>query len=470
MNSSTPPLVTRPDRGWTTRGQHRNRGANLLVAPDMPRLARERPGSYEGGGRVGHGASNPWAGAAIACRTAARAPVDALGAEHVKAALQEVAAARRALDAASARLVRAAEDRDAHRTDGATDTTAWLRDTIGVSVRDAKAQSRLGRDLEVLPQTAAALAEGRIGTDQAATIGRAARGGRIGDAAATEARLLPDAQQPPERFARRVRAAEQEADGDLLARDERRARAQRRLSLVDRPDGLVELHGLLDRVSAEFVRTGLDAFETLDGKDVPEGQRRRPEQRRADALVELAKAALDAGDAPVKGGVRPHVSVLIDAAALGDDHGAGGETAFGGQISTGAVRRLLCDADVTRIVMCGPSELLDVGRATRSWTRAQRNGIVGRDGRCRGPSCDRPAAWCRLHHIRWWTRDQGRTSVDNGLLLCDADHDLIHSRGWTVALDPRTAEATWTSPTGRVVVTKPHRERGTGGPGRRRTA
>lgn len=468
MNPTVPRLLVRPSSGWHRRARlsHATAAARGMARPGTGSVARERGPGYD----LARGGDDPWRRAAEVCRGVAEAQVDGLDAGQVKAALRQVATARRALDAASARLVRAAEDLDAHRQDGATDTTAWLRDTTGVSARDAKAQTMLGRDLEMLPQTAAALAEGRIGTDQAATIGRAARGGRLGDAAATEARLLPQARQAPERFARQVRAAEQEADGDLLAREERRARAQRRLSVVDRPDGLVELHALLDRVSAEFVRTGLDAFETLDGKDVPEGQRRRPEQRRADALVQLARAALDAGEAPVKGQVRPHVAVVIDAEALGDPRGAGGETAFGGQISTGAVRRLLCDADVTRIVMSGPSEVLDVGRATRSWNRAQRNAIVSRDGRCRGPSCDRAAAWCSLHHIRWWTRDKGPTSVDNGLLLCDADHDLIHSQGWTVALDPNTAEVTWTSPAGRRVVTRPHRQWATGGPGRRRTA
>lgn len=467
MNSYSPRLSVRPVGGWHRRARHITAGR--APAGTGAAIARERAADYDDpGGRPSD--ADPWGAVATVCRQAADAPVDDLDAGQVKAALQQVATARRALDAASARLVAAAEELDAHRQDGATDTTSWVRATTGVSAREAKAQTTLGRDLQQLPQTAAALAEGRIGTEQASTIGRAARAGRLGDPEATEARLLPDAQQPPERFARQVRAAEQAADGDLLARDERRARAQRRLSLVDRPDGLVELHGLLDRVAAEFVRTGLDAFETMDGTGVADADRRRPEQRRADALVQLARAALDAGTAAVKGQVRPHVAVVIDAQALGDPKGAGGETAFGGQISTAAVRRLLCDADVTRVVMSGPSQVLDVGRATRNWNRAQRNAIVARDGRCRGPHCERPAAWCSLHHIRWWTRDQGPTSVDNGLLLCDADHDLIHTRGWTVTLDPQTGKATWTSPTGKVVVTTPHPQRGTGGPGRRRTA
>lgn len=159
---------------------------------------------------------------------------------------------------------------------------------------------------------------------------------------------------------------------------------------------------------------------------------------------------------------------MIDAEALADEHGAGGTTASGTQISTSAVRRVLCDASVTRVVMAGPSQVLDVGRATQSWNPAQRRAVVARDGRCRGPHCNRPAAWCSIHHVLWWVRDEGPTAITNGLLVCDEDHDLVHSRGWTLQFDPDTAIATWTSPTGKVVTTYPHPDRGDGGAGRRR--
>lgn len=447
--------------GSDGRGDRPDRGGDLADGPGHD----GSPGVD--GGRAG--GADVWVGVARVCRDAATVPVDDLDAASVRRAIVEVAAAQRSLVAAGARLARAAEQAQVHRVDGATDTTAWVRELTGSSGRAARAQTMLGRDLEELPRTAEALAQGRIGADQAATIGRAARAGRLGDPGETEARLLPSASQTSETFRRQVRDAEQAADGDLLCRDEHRARAQRRLSVVDHDDGLVDLHARLDRVSAEFVRAGLDAFEVADPADTPVGQRRRPDQRRADALVELARAALAAGTAPRQGGVRPHVSVVIDAAALGDRDGAGGDTAFGGRISTDAVRRLLCDADVTRVVMQGPSQVLDVGRATRTWSPAQRRAVIVRDGRCRGPGCDRPAAWCDVHHIAWWERDRGPTAVTNGLLLCDADHDLVHSGGWTVTLDPDTAQTTWTSPTGHQVVTRPHHQRrGQGAPGRRR--
>jgi hypothetical protein len=408
--------------------------------------------------------------AAQACRRIAKVDLGDFDGDAVASALKQVQAARSALTAARARLAAAATKLAAHEQDGASDTAAWMRDKLGVSARDARSAAELGRDLETLPGTEAALAEGRIGEEQAGAIARAARRGALGDGAATEQRLLDAAEeQTPEQLARTIARAEQEADGDSLARDERRARARRRCNITDRPDGMVELYALLDRPSAEVVRSAIGAFQTQDPADTPIMERRRPEQRRADALVAAARAALDGGTAPTNGGVRPHVSVVINLEALGNRAGAGGVTGTGQLISTEAVRRIICDADVTRIIMAGPSQVLDVGRATRAWSSAQRRAVIARDGACRGPGCDRPASWCDVHHVAWWDRDQGPTSVDNGLLLCHTHHDAVHNGGWTVEVDPDSAVATWTSRTGRVVTTGPHAVAGrsTGGPGRR---
>jgi len=119
-------------------------------------------------------------------------------------------------------------------------------------------------------------------------------------------------------------------------------------------------------------------------------------------------------------------------------------------------RRIACDSSMYRLVFGPRSEILDIGPLTRDWTVAQRRAVEARDGHCRGPSCDRPAAWCDIHHVAWWTRDEGPTATDNGLLLCHHCHKLVHDLKWNVAFDPATVEATWTSPNGkRTVVTRP---------------
>ena len=45
------------------------------------------------------------------------------------------------------------------------------------------------------------------------------------------------------------------------------------------------------------------------------------------------------------------------------------------------------------------------------------------------PDCDRPASWCKRHHIIFWARDHGRTDLADGILLC-RHHHLLHNNDW----------------------------------------
>jgi hypothetical protein len=152
----------------------------------------------------------------------------------------------------------------------------------------------------------------------------------------------------------------------------------------------------------------------------------------AEALVELARRALDAGTLPQNGTVKPHVVVTIPLEELRDQVGAGlldtGET-----LSASAVRRLACDSQITTVILDGHS--VDLGRTVRVFTGLVRRGLVLRDRGCAFPGCTRPPAWCDGHHIRHWA-DGGDTSLDNGVLLCRHHHRVIHTGDWTVFLGP----------------------------------
>jgi hypothetical protein len=107
---------------------------------------------------------------------------------------------------------------------------------------------------------------------------------------------------------------------------------------------------------------------------------------------------------------------------------------FTGSIHTSDVRRLLCDAAVSRVVT-GPDSLpLDVGRSRRTIPPAIRRAVIARDGGCRFPGCDRPPGWCQIHHVVHWL-DGGRTAVVNLLPFCDHHHHVIHQRDWIVKFD-----------------------------------
>ncbi len=363
------------------------------------------------------------------------------------------------LQALQAKVVGCLQQTRAHADVGLADTVALLRDRLGVSGREAKRRTEFAKDLGQLDATAAALADGRIGTEHAQAIGRVIRDGRLGDPAETERQLLDTAQDSsPEQLREDIRRREQAADPQRLRRKENQAYAHRRASLTRRDDGMWQLHALLDPESGERVAVALEAFTTPDPVGTPREERRRPEQRTADGLVELADAALRAGRRIV-GGVRPHVAVTIPIDGLEPGSGEVAVTDRRTVLSPQAIQRLLCDAAVSRVLTRGRSEILDVGRATRNWSASQRRAMVVRDGGCRGPGCDRPPAWCDAHHIRWWTNG-GHTNLANGLLLCRHHHRLVHEGGWTLTFDPTTALATFRSPSGNLErTTLPHRQR-----------
>lgn len=400
--------------------------------------------------------------------------LDALGEE----ALRDRAALLRRLQgmttAATASTVAALERAGAIRADGASSTTAWVAATMGTSRREASATSRLAADLDDMPATWQALADGAISTEAAGVIARSGRDGRLGSLEEVESALLPIARaETPERLRAEVARRTQRVDGAALARDERRQHARRRVSLTRRDDGMWQLSGDLAGPVGEKARTLLDAFEKADPQGTDPTRRRRPDQRLADAFEALVDVALGLGPTPTTGGVaRPHLSVVVDLAtvdtdltdpddptrAIAPDHPTwgdlpSGETAWGQTLSPQAVRSLWCDAGISRVVTVGESQVLDVGRLTQQWSAPQRRAIAVRDRSCRGPGCGRPIAWTQVHHIRWWTRDEGPTDITNGVALCSACHDLVHHLGWEVVLDPTTAAVTWTAPDGHTVVT-----------------
>jgi hypothetical protein len=80
---------------------------------------------------------------------------------------------------------------------------------------------------------------------------------------------------------------------------------------------------------------------------------------------------------------------------------------------------------LSRIIVAGQSEILDVGRATSTATPAQWKALVARDRHCQHPGCRRPPADCQAHHKWYWTRG-GPTDLENLELLCWYHHRERH--------------------------------------------
>ena len=138
---------------------------------------------------------------------------------------------------------------------------------------------------------------------------------------------------------------------------------------ADLPDAalgeeLVGLRAQLDRLEAQWLRR-------LGGFDARGGGAGQGYLSLMAALVEVCRRALDGGELPQSGGERPHLSVVVDLATLqtrpattpaapdpapAATEGDGPRAAsleITGPISAEALRRLGCDATVSRILMAG---------------------------------------------------------------------------------------------------------------------
>jgi uncharacterized protein DUF222/HNH endonuclease len=187
--------------------------------------------------------------------------------------------------------------------------------------------------------------------------------------------------------------------------------------------GMVRVDGELDPETGQTVMTALRSLTDPNAR-TGTADPRSHDQRRADALGEICRRFLDRGDRPVVAGERPHVVVTVDLKSLKENHGLA-ELEEAGTVATEVARRLSCDGSVSRVVVSGRSEPLDVGRRTPVVSAPLRRAVVVRDGGCRFPGCGRPAPWCDAHHVQHWA-EGGETKLSNLILLCRPHHGLAH--------------------------------------------
>jgi hypothetical protein len=78
---------------------------------------------------------------------------------------------------------------------------------------------------------------------------------------------------------------------------------------------------------------------------------------------------------------------------------------------------------------------LDLGREQRLFSQRQRIALATAQGGCMFGACDRPPNWCEAHHAKHWKRDNGKTNILDGVLLCRYHHLLVHNNGWEIVRD-----------------------------------
>jgi hypothetical protein len=324
-------------------------------------------------------------------------------------------------------------------------TAAWAQAELHLSPNVASRDVHLARDLaDVLPATRAAMAHGDLSPAHAQVLASLRTAINSEALASAEPHLVEWAtKSTPKELRKVVTHVKHTYAREKVIRDENDDYEARRFHASTTIDGIGVGNFMLHPVGHETVMTAIHAASRpVAGDD------RTPAQRRADALITIAEIALRSGDLPITGGVKPHVSVTVTLPTIsGKDGSPAADYAFGATSSGEWARRISCDADVARIVFSAAGEVLDSGRASRTFTAAQTRAIVARDRTCIWQGCDAPPGWCDVHHRIHWA-DGGATSVDNGVLLCGRHHDRVHANGheivktesgpYLVQLVPRT--------------------------------
>lgn len=344
-----------------------------------------------------------------------------------RTSLQEIARQRRELDAAEAKWLAtvATYDRSGEwRADGFESAAAALRTECNLSSFVARDHVQLARKLDSLPVVAESFQAGEISRAHAAVIASAYTPERAEAINQLEPHLVEIARfTHPRQLRHIVRRYTDAIDGDGGASADEIAYKRRHLHIGQTLDGVGIFEGMTEPLGHEIIATALDAEME---RDLQAADTRTRPQRRYDALVNICRRALDGGTFGRRRRAFPHVSIVADV----DQPGGGpkflaADGAHVGPISQAALEQILCDATVSRVLMKGRSEVLDVGRATPTVSRALWNAVVARDRHCVAPGCDRPPGDCQPHHIWHWTRG-GETKVENLQLLCWQHHREQH--------------------------------------------
>ena len=324
----------------------------------------------------------------------------------------------------AARVVRLVEARarPAFEFDGAPSAQAWLVTECRMAPAAAGERLRVAQRASELPATQTALRAGDVSFEHARLIEAATRGLEID--ADDEALLLAEARgHDAKRFAA-IAAHWRHREDAARCLDDAQATYEARSFTIRQADhiGMGTLSGQLDAEGTATVATAVDALAA----PTP-GDRRSAAQRRADALVELCRRALDGEfGLPGNGGERPHLNVDVPLATLEARTGVDAATLdWAGPIPGETARRLACDAAVCRVITGGASQPLDVGRRTRTVPGAIRRAVVARDHHCVEAGCDAPAEWCDVHHVVHWI-DGGETKLENLELRCRRHHRTVH--------------------------------------------
>ncbi len=207
------------------------------------------------------------------------------------------------------------------------------------------------------------------------------------------------------------------------------------------PDGF-HVNGFLNTITGAKVKKVIDAMSAPRDKD----DKRTGSQRRVQAVDDLCSAILADG-LPSDKGVRPHLSVFVDADTLeaAAKHAQAvneqphlmpdpmpvepAKLAGHGAIGPNLLMYFVCVSDFTAFLMKDSgghrqAQILNAGTAKYQPNITQRRAVIARQqGVCATPGCNH--THLEIHHTIFWS-DGGPTDLDVLVGLCVRCHHLLH--------------------------------------------
>jgi hypothetical protein len=311
-----------------------------------------------------------------------------------------------------------------------------------------------------LPLTLAALQAGTISWQHARVMVDETAGLDPAGAAALEAHFLdpdaPDAargcpagEMPASRFRHKARTWRERHHAESIEKRHAKGVLDRRVEYAPDQDGMAWLSAYLpaDRAAAIWNRTTAIA-RGLQGPDEPLTLTQLRADVFAAALLTSGNPAEHPGQAPPP---RAQVLVTVPVFSL---LGATDEPAMldgYGPIPASMARDLVANgADSFYRVLVDPRDgaPLEIGRTSYRLTKAMRNWLRLRDGKCSFQGCSNQSLDNEADHLLPW-HEGGATGVSNLGQACPAHHKLRHASPWTPAPATTNEPPGWISPSGR---------------------
>jgi hypothetical protein len=341
-----------------------------------------------------------------------------------------------------------------HAADAARTTAGWLAARVDQTRSRCAADVTLARALRSMPVVEAAFQAGRLGRAKVDLLAEVRTPELAAVFAEHEAYLVDEVADlrvtDAGRFLRAWHQAARLSIGSIDPDEAIVETAPRvAVSLAQTFDGRFVLDGEMDAEHGTIIRSAIDAevdemyrvgiFSADDGLS--------PAERRGHAVVQIFTRK---GRVGLKHGrPRPSVEVIVDERTMlgrpitdeTDLRTRVCEIADGTPLPPASLHRLLCGADIHRLVINAAGEILDAGKDIRLANRAQRRALRFRHARhCAFPGCEAPIDWCEAHHIDEWnpdpSNDRGRTDMANLVPLCRYHHHAVHEGGFTLTLQP----------------------------------